>query len=475
MNATLRDYALLWRAALAKRHARANAVLCALALLSACFVGLLVWFKTSDPLAVGINGLRAVFVVMMFAALMYFAPAAIRLNTPANAMLVPRMRRRLLQLTVLVWFTTVALSTLLALGTSLPAHLTFLGVGFCCIMLGLAISGHTLGTWIQGLLPLVFVFGSSIPSAWVEPLGRAPVFALASLLLLALGACTLATMFPHGGDRHFGRQAARKLATDQMTVEGLARRPRTVRLGVWAYGAVLGRDCARRDGGALLMHVLGPGVHWTHRILPLVFFAAAAAGVLLALRTLASVDPLAALTNGSWVFASTALLVQVFDYQQRSIRLAFTCGEQSLVKLAPGMPASAGVFNRQLARRLLQTSLVEWAVVSILMLCLLAVAGAPAPILAMQACVCFLALPLLATNLRDHARDSGSGGRWMFQWMLVALGLSFFAGALMRQAFGLPLLQGAALASVLLSAMAVAWRWRRLAGAPHAFPVGRLA
>jgi hypothetical protein len=33
----------------------------------------------------------------------------------------------------------------------------------------------------------------------------------------------------------------------------------------------------------------------------------------------------------------------------------------------------------------------------------------------------------------------------------------------------------AALASVPLAAAAVAWRWRRLAGAPHAFPVGRLA
>ena len=39
----------------------------------------------------------------------------------------------------------------------------------------------------------------------------------------------------------------------------------------------------------------------------------------------------------------------------------------------------------------------------------------------------------------------------------------------------MPVLPVAALASVLIAAAAVAWRWQRVAGAPHAFPVGRFA
>jgi hypothetical protein len=215
-------------------------------------------------------------------------------------------------------------------------------------------------------------------------------------------------------------------------------------------------------------------VHWTQRILPLVFFSGIAAGALV-VRNLASADTLEAIAGGSWVFASSALFVQLFDYERRSMRLAFTRGEQSLAKLAPGIPGCPSVFNRRLAWRLLQASLVEWAVVSILVLGLVALAGTPAPILAMQACACVLTLPLLASNLRDHARSSGSGGWWLFLWLLVSLGVSFLAGAVVHRTLGLPLLQGAALASVPLAAVAVAWRWRRLAGAPHAFPVGRLA
>lgn len=475
MSAALRDYALLWRAALAKRHARANAVLCGLALLCACFVGLLVWLKTADPFAVGVNGMRAVFVVMGFAALMYYAPAAVRLNTPANAMLVPRMRRRLRQLTVLVWVAAAAGSALLTVGTSLPAHITFLCVGLWVVALGMAISGHALGTWIQGLLPLLFIFGTSMPREWLALLGSAPVFAVAGLLALALGAYTLDTMFPQGGERHFRLQAARRLAADQVTVAGLAKQARTGRLGLWVYRVALARDCARRNGGALLMHVLGPAVHWTERVLPLVLFSGLAAGALVVLLDLVSADTLAAIAGGSWVVALSALFVQLFNYERRSMRLAFTRGEQSLARLAPGMPGCAAVFNRRLAWRLLQASVLEWAVLSILMLGLVALTGAAAPILALLACASALTLPLLAANLRDHARSSGSGGWRLFVWMLAALGLSFLAGLVVHRPLGLSLLEGAALAAVPLTALAVAWRWNRLAGAPHAFPVGRLA
>lgn len=470
-----RDFSLLWRAALATRHPRTNLVVCCGAVLLALFVGTLAWFKTTDPLQVAVNSVRAAFAILAFGWMMYFVPGAIKLNTPANATLVPRMRRRARQLTVLVWLAATGLATLLALGSALGAHLVFLGVGFWLIALGLARAGHRAGMLVQFLVPMGIMFHAAIPREWLAQLATWPALAVASLLMLALGAWTLDMMFPQGGDRHFRLQAAQKLVSDQTSVEGMARRPAHSRLNLGVYRAALGRDCARRDAGALLMHVLGPAVHWSLRLLPLVSLLAIVALALLVVRRVASAGTMEAIAGGSWFFASSALFVQLFDYERRLLRLDFTRGEQGLVRLAPAMPAAAPAFNRRLARRLLRSGLTEWAILSAFVLCVVALTGAPVAILSMQACICCLTLPLLASNLRDHAHRSGSSGWRMFLGWLLALGAAFLAAGFAQRAFGTPLLPGAAFAAAVIAAAAVAWRWRRLVAAPHAFPVGRLA
>lgn len=475
MSAALRDYYLLWRAALATRHPRAGAMVCGMALFGALFVGFLAWLKTADPLEVAINGARAAFAVLALGSLAYFVPGALKLNTPANARLVPRMRRRAMQLTVLVWMCVTGLGTLLAPGSMLGMAAVFLGLGSWIIALALNRSGHWAGTPLLFLHPMAIMLIKAVPHAWLALLASGPGLAVASLLMLAFGAFTLDTMFPEAGDRHFRLRAAQQLASEKATVEGQARQVRVSRLGGWMYDAALRRDCAHRDAGVLLQHLLGPAVHWSQRQLPFVLFALAAAGILAVLPRFASADTLGAIANGSWVFVSSALAVQLFDYQRRMMRLDFTRAEQGLLKLAPSLPGAAADFNRRLARRLLRDGLVEWAVVSASVLGVVAVGGAPAPILLIQACMCCLTLPLVASTLRDHARRSSAGGWALVVWLLVSLAACLLAGAVVRRMFGTPVMPVAAAAAVLLAIMAVAWRWRRLCGAPHAFPVGRFA
>ena len=70
---------------------------------------------------------------------------------------------------------------------------------------------------------------------------------------------------------------------------------------------------------------------------------------------------------------------------------------------------------------------------------------------------------------------SGGGEWWLFLGLIVSLGGCLAAGVLASRMLGTEILPVAALASVLLAGVAVGWRWRRLAAAPHAFPVGRIA
>lgn len=471
----LRDFGLLWRAALATRHARANAWLAGLALFCALAVGMLAWIATSDPVEVVINCLRGGYVVMAFGWVTYFVPGAIKLNTPSDAVLVPRMRRRLRQLTGLVWLSATALSALLALGSPLPAHILFLGVGFWLISMGLGASGHGIGKFMLFAFPMVLGLNRHIPREWLALLASWPGLAVATCTMLALGALTLDLIFPRGGDRHFQLRTAQKLATDRLSGEGQFAQVRVPRLGKWIYEAALLRDCARRNSSALLMHLLGAATHWTQRLVPMACLVAFVAGAMAILRNVASADTLEVIAGAAWIVAPSALFVQLFDVERRLMRLNFTRGEQSLVRLAPSMPRAGSVFNRYFARHLLLASLGEWAIGVIAILCVVALSGASASMLWMQACISCLALPLLAFPLRDHAHRSGTGGWWLALWWGVSVAFSFLVAACAAFMLGTGLIPAAAFASVVLAAASIAWRWRRLAGAPHAFPVGRLA
>ena len=478
MNAVMKDYYLLWRMALSIRHPRAHVFfLCATAIAS-LGLGVLIQLKEDDLLHTAILSLQVALGFLLVGALFYFVPGAVKLNTPATARLVPRMRRRLMGLTILAWVVatgTVALMAMWGNETQAEAALVFLGTGSGIAMYGLSQSGHRAAGLGQFALFGVIFFNSSVSPRLLEPLTHGSGFAVATLLMLALGAFVLQAMFMNGGERHVAACAARTLQAERLSATGQFRERKARGFGAALYRRLLARDCRRRDSERLLGHLLGAASHWVHRAIMLASLVAIVACVLLGVHLFASADTQRMTADIGWLFAAALLLVPFFDSERRNARLKDTAVEQALFRLAPPLPGTAAAFNRTVSLALLRGTLLEWAMLAATVLLLTAMTGTSASRIFMQACFCCLTLPLAGANLRDHARSAGLSGWRLLLGMAGSLGLSAIVAVALHWALGMPLAPGAALASIVIAVVVVARGLARDRTAPFAFPVGRLA
>lgn len=475
MSAVLKDYWLMWRMALSSRHRHANVIILALSGLGALFAGMLVQLKSGDPLLslgmamrVGLGGAVGAWVL-------YFVPGAVKLNTPANARLVPRLRRRLIGLTAAVWVVIVTLATLMSLQTRLTPAFVFLAIGTWVAAYGLGQSGHRAGQWGQFGAWMFIAFNDHLPPRLLELLASGTGLAIATLLMLAFAAFALQAMFMDGGERHYAARQAQRQQTERLTAAGQFREHNPRKLNTLVYRRILRRDCQARDSGRLLGHLLGAMTHWSTRAVVLGLLLVVVAAALVLLRMFAGAELQDMIKTIGWTFSLPLLLGAMFDSERRNVRLKDTAAEQALVRLAPPMPSGAPAFNRKLASTLLRAALLEWAMLSGVVLCLGAMTGASAENLYVQACLCCLTLPLVAANLRDHARHAGLLGWRLLVGFALSLAVSLAAGLVAKQAMGLPLSAGAALASMAIALVLVAGGFRRAARSAYAFPAGRLA
>jgi hypothetical protein len=475
MSPVLRTHGVLARMALSSRQPSAWMIVLSFAAVAAVTIGFLVQLKMDDPmLSIGVAA-RIALAGLLAGWAGYFLPGAIKLNTPANARLVPALRRRLMQLTAGAWAAATLLAALLAVGTGLAPSLVLLGAGGGLATFALARTGHWAGVAAQfGLFPLV-ALSRVIPASALDRLAHGAGLAAASLLMLAYGAFTLRTMFMNGGERHYALRERQKLQTERLTPKGQFREGKPNRVFTAVYLAALRRDCAGRDAGKLLGHLLGAREHWSGQLLALAVVTPVLGGALLALRFYDGDALRLMVANGGWVVAASLMLVPLFDHERRNIRLMETRGEQTLLRLAPAMPAGAAAFNRTLAGVQLRSAVLGWCLQAGAVGLLTLAAGAPASFYVLQLCLCCLTLPLIGTNLRQHARHAGLLGLGPAFALLVTAAISFAAGAAIHAVSGLPITAGAALASVLIALVVVPWRWKRSVAAPIAFPVGRLA
>jgi len=334
MSAVMKDYYLLWRMALSIRHPRAHVFfLCATAV-ATLGLGALIQLKEDDLLRTVILSLQVVLGFLLVGALFYFIPGAVKLNTPATARLVPRMRRRLMGLTILACVVAtgaVALMAMMGSDTRAEAALVFLGTGSGIAMYGLAQSGHRAAGVGQFALFGVIFFNSSVPPGLLEPLTHGSGFAIATLLMLALGAFVLQAMFMNGGERHVAACAARALQAERLSATGQFRERKVRGFGAALYRRILARDSRRRDSGQLsrrlLGHLLGAASHPVHHALTLASLVAIVACALLGIHLFASADTQHMVTNIGWLFASGLLLVPFFDSERRNARLKDTAAE----------------------------------------------------------------------------------------------------------------------------------------------------
>ena len=463
MSARLRQYRMLWQAAHAHIHPRAQTVLwsamviltVAVAALMGAVYGVLAGFGWALCTPAGL---------LLFDWTFAFVPGALGVNTPANAQLVPAMRARLVELVLLVWLAAVGL---LAAGLQLIPEAPYLLLPFAMAgTLGAVMLVAGIGAGVVLVLPFFFSFLSDEWQGWLHDAALQPgVVPLLVAAMVLLAARVVRTLFPRGGERHWAMREHLALLSGDSGSSALweGTRRYSVRRFLEQHGT------GRRAPGALVLRALGPNLFY--------LMASTTLGVVLAFAAITwhlRGTPIAHESVPTMLMIGGAMLCFLFPAAAVPFWLARTRGEQALVRLAPVSPVDPARFNALLARAMLRQGLAIWAWCSAVSLLLALASGVRGIELVWQACLCCVTLPALALMLRDHARAP----RWgMVFYGLSALGLSFISPIVAvfgAKWLGWPVWSIATPIALVLTAMLVQRRWRRMYGAPMVFPVGRL-
>lgn len=479
MNAALRDFRMVWRAAAAQREAQAVRTL-AMALGAAASCAVI--FIAVGAVNGGLDALQALRLLAGFAMLVLvlvwtflFVPGSIRMNSPVNAWLLPRQRRRLLQMTTAYWlFASVGMAFGLDKGIALPAvalsvlGLALLTAGNKHVVFVLVVGGNW--PWLAHVV---------LPPAWADAAtGRVAALVL-GIVVVPIAVWALRWLYPARGDAYLARRADQIKRLGRFDQCGDEKQP--VPEGPAAMGnlpfyfVALRCDLKRADPAAMLMHALGPAAHWSAWIggLVTVLFMGAVARLVFIWSHAESLQPLI----GWMTTVGPALLALTiaFSTAQYGQQMRRTQGEQALLRLTP-LAGNAALLNRRLAGRVLRQALGCWAALTVVVLGVSLLLEAGPDALLRQLGLCSLAGQVAMMGLLgDYA--NGTGG-----WHLM-LGLR--AGVLAAvQAFlavGLGQLTGTSpwpwLIEISLAVCIVLLRldWKRMLAAPPAFPAGRLA
>lgn len=470
MNSRMQDYRMLWRAAVTHANPRLSGIVrWGLAFIMVVFVAV----------QTAIDGPRAGLATLWCAASGFlllnwawrFMPGAVKLATPANAWLVPQMRRRLVELSCLVCFVGVA-----GIASAPYTDAGNLGPGLFWVVLfimgvGLAAAGHPAGSPVVTALCCTGALAEWLPETLSATLSHPVVVVLSLPVYAAVIVVAVRAMFPQGGERHWAMMARRLrwvAATGkpdplvgQMAGKGTMS----------AYGAILRRDSERRDGRRLVLHALGPTHHLAETVAVLAVLAAVVffLGILTGWR-----GDREAHAGIGWLFACMLLVVPLMHSVRLGQLAPGLATEQGLVRLAPAMPASPAAFNVRLGRSLLLQALTAWGMAAGAALLLAALGGAGPEALLRVASLACMVLPVVAVPLRDHASRTQSAVAAAATLLLASVVESIILGNVVSAFTSVPTLWAAALFSVGYTVYAVVRGLRTMQGAPCAFPAGRM-
>ncbi|GJJ04162.1 hypothetical protein RugamoR64_47000 [Duganella rhizosphaerae] len=449
----------------------------ALLALGALVVAVMVWSLRSHmelawqaPL-----GMSAMLIVMWCGA---YLKSAVQQNHPANACLVPQLRRRLIVLTVAL-FTACGLAVAV-MAAAVFGHFGYALVGagaFFCYML------YAQRYTVLAFLPTLIIFGSLSLKAWLAALwqslaamGEPALAGVGLIAVAALGAAGIQLVFPRGGDRHwawYARNAAliRRVQGGLLKPEDVGARNRLSMLLRFGYSATLRRDSQPGATPArMLMHTMGPTAYEGGYLAYLLLVTAVAAGVVL----YAGGDTSAVREMMRTFVMQICLLVAVVLYAADLLKSASRHGaEQTLFFLAPRAPVAAQV-NRMLGAALLARFLRVWllaAAVAFLVDMLLI--GAPR-IYGSTFLLAALLLPFSCVLLRDYAVTPASHRQMTtLTWTFVSMLAYLVALAAENNLPELSLFWVGG-AVMLVTLLVLRWRWLRLMALPAVLPAGRL-
>lgn len=474
MNAALRSrlslYALLWGAATAHANLRLSAIVRWGVLILVAIVGIALAFTQGARAAlmfVWCAGCAAILAMWIGR----FIPGAVKLNSPANAKLVPGMRRRLVELAALVWFAAIVGLMIAPYANGAGPGVWILWVAIGTLGCGLGAAGHQGGAALVCVACVGSTFLSKLPAPLHGLLSGPLVPALSPLLYAGLVMVVVREIFAEGQDRHWRMIDRRaRIADAPGKADPLIEQIAGARTRGW-YAASLRRACARRDSRRLVLHALGPAHHLGELLAGLGFFANTLAVVGVFARWRTGDD---FLEGAGWIFACLLMIVPASIILRLNGLAAAYPGEQALVRLAPAAPGAAASFNRDLGRGLALQALKGWALAAGAALSMAALAGAGPSILVRVASICCLMLPIVAAPLRNHAVRTRLPGAVLVLLMVGSAGVSIGLGFALRAVTGLPAMPVAAIVSIAIASYAVTHGLRVMTSSPFAFPAGRM-
>ena len=468
MSPRMAQYGMLWRAALGRVHPHALRLLPWVAVLVTLAIAALAG-AMQGPWAALRSGWNAAFGCALVVWSVGYLPGASKLNTPANAHLVPGMRARLVELGVVIWLACIAGLAIGSVGQPFDTALTVTWAMLASLGIGLSAAGSGWGAAILIAIWPLMGFRSIVPE-WAQAMMAQPAFLPSVAVALALpGVAAIRTMFPRGGDRHWRMAAIRSPWLDK---DPFGTR-NSLGFTRWWQAYSLRRALGRRDLGSLLLHGAGPGLHLSGIALGIGLTGVLAAvsiafahwsGLGVLLKLLAEIG---------WILGVLPILM----FQMHTMLLAGlgeTPAGQSLLRLAPAMPATAPGFNRLLATSVLRSSLAAWTLaVAMAVLCAWA-SGAGSNEMTIIVSLCCLALPILVVPLYNQARRPRYNP--VLQWLLaIALaGACLLLAVGFRYVLNFPVFPTAAALTIVLTAVLAIGRVGAMIRAPFALPAGRL-
>lgn len=404
-----------------------------------------------------------------------FVPAAVLMNSASNARLMPRQRRRLLQMAFGGW-----LLVTLALTTAFGKWPVFPLVGMYVLGFALMRAGNLQAvalTVVPGFYPLLSK--QVLPATLVQTLSGDAGLLATSGLLMAGAAWSMSRLYPAAGDRHLAMRGEQLKRMSRSGHAGLAA-PRDshgfmTAPGLRLYAAILRRDCRVPRPARMAMHALGPMAHWsawTSTIAMLVLLHLAGFAFVLVRGEAATRD---FITGFSWGGLSGLGFMISFGTAQVRQQVERTRGEQALLLLTP-LAGDKPLLNRRLAARMLHGALLQWAALTLTVVALGTLFGGADLMLRQFAVCCLGGQVALASLFGDFARTPKLGvskgvllGVLTLAEVALAAGLGWLSGSLALWTW--PWLVAI---SVAAAALQVRHGWKVMLAAPVAFPAGRL-
>lgn len=368
--------------------------------------------------------------------------------------LLPQMRQRTLRVTVAAW---VAITLLMTLCVGVPTGYP----GQAAILTGLVLLETTVmaSRWRIGVC-FALMWASPylrnvIPHGLIAFLASNAAVAVGALLLVLEGRVALRRMFgtPTGGRAwNMSKQPVPTMVTSLAQL--LKTKPRDFVLRQPAFTKVLG----------------GPAFAGALTLLAVPVLGCVAIRAVVAMQDIGAAHDRLLMTRS--LVLTGVLILQALMAHSVAARMDHHRTEQILVRLAPAAPPAA-TLNRVLARYLLGNFALMWVGCTAVAIAGLLVLGASGGETLRALAACTLSLALAGLPLRDYARRKASPIVATLVYCLCAAAALAVALAAVGGKFGGQAWAAMAIASILLAALFVAWRWRAMTAAAPAFPAGR--